>query len=575
MAKLPILITLGIAALGCTAESPDLVIVSGTVVDVAGGGLLPSQDLWVEDGSISYIGPSGERAVPRGTRTVDASDRFLLPGLTDAHVHLDHVDELELYLSQGVTTVFNLRGLPRHLEWRDAIARGERDGPTIYTTGDYIDGYPPFMQPMLSVETAEDAEAAVRRQDAAGYDMIKVYIRLGLDQLRAIGRTADELGLPVVGHSSENYTLQELIDAGQVNVAHGADLMRWYLDGSDDEAGIDRMVETLRGTATTVTSNLSFTAGLIRQAEDLDGMLSERIARALPAAILQPFRRANNRYISRGIEWVPDVKARFEKEKRFARDLHAAGVTLLAGTDASTAGVLPGTSLHLEVELMVEAGLSPLDALRAATLAPGRFVAEHVDAGERFGQLAEGYRADIVVLDRDPLEDPIVLDRISGVVARGRWFDRATLDAKLDELAARSRSLTPRVIEIEDGIKSGDLAAARAAFDTARARDPGAILFSQYVPFFIGYSYLYGDDGYNPDSSRRAAALTLYEMYAETYPEFHSSHYMLALAREANGDEAGAIESLERALAIHPSYPDARRKLEELRKRTGTPGPSV
>ena len=556
-------------AIGCAPDREnvrfDLVLLGGNVIDVASGETLRNRDIWIIGDRIDSITPGGEKKVPQGTETIDVRNHYVVPGLVDAHVHLDHVDELELYTALGVTTVFNMRGLPRHLEWRDAIARGELDGPTIYTAGDYMDGYPPYMQPLMSFDNPEEAAISVREQRDAGYDMIKVYARLTLEQLEAITAAADEVGLPVVGHCSGNYSLEELVAAGQLNVAHSQDMLRWYVDENYDPAQLAQIVETLGASSTTVTANLSWTAGLIRQAEDLEGLVAESVARSLPPAILQPFRRANNRYVRRGIDWLPDVKARLKVQNGLIRDLHAAGVPLLAGSDASTSGVLPGTSLILEIELLVDAGLSPLDALRAATLAPGRFVNAYIDPDARFGKVAEGYRADLLVLAADPLEDVSRLRDAAGVVVRGRWSDRDNLDARLAALAQTSRDLTPRVIEIEDAIKSGDLAAARRAFDAGRALQPGAILFSQYVPFFIGYGYLYGEEGYSTDPENLAAALTLYEMYAETYPSFHSAHYMLALAQEANGDVKGAIESLEASLAIHPYSPDARQKLAELK----------
>ncbi|MBT8400775.1 MAG: amidohydrolase family protein, partial [Rhodothermia bacterium] len=560
-------------ALGCTSDREiarfDLVVRGGNVIDVASGATLRDHDIWIVDDRIDSITPGGEKRVPPGTKTIDVRGHYVVPGLVDAHVHLDHVGELELYTALGVTTVFNMRGLPRHLEWRDAIERGELDGPTIYTAGDYMDGYPPYMQPLMSFDNPEEAAISVREQRDAGYDMVKVYTRLTLEQLEAITATADEVGLPVVGHGSGNYSLEELVAAGQLNVAHSQDLLRWYVDENYDPAQLAQIVATLGASSTTVTANLSWTAGLIRQAEDLEGLVAEPVARSLPPAILQPFRRANNRYVRRGIDWLPDVKARLEVQNGLIRDLHAAGVPLLAGSDASTSGVLPGTSLILEIELLVDAGLSPLDALRAATLAPGRFVDAYVDPDARFGKIAEGYRADLLVLAADPLEDVSRLGDAVGVIVRGRWLDRENLDARLAALEQMSRDLTPRVIEIEDGIKSGDLVTARRAFDDARALEPGAILFSQYVPFFIGYGYLYGEEGYSTDPESLEAALTLYKMYVETYPSFHSAHYMLALAHEANGDIEGAIESLEASLAIHPYSPDARQKLGELTSTTG------
>ncbi len=550
---------------GChpSAPPPDLVLRGGTVVDVVTGETAESQDVWIRGERIDHIGGSGERRVPAGVEIVDVAGRYLIPGLVDAHVHLDHVDELPLYLARGVTTVFNLRGVPHHLEWRDAVARGDRVGPTIYTCGDYLDGNPPYMEPMLSLDSPEDAAAAVRAQHAAGYDMVKVYTQLSLEQLQAIGQAARELGMPVVGHGSGNYSLDEMIGAGQVNLAHGNDLVRWW-GNEEEDRGVPAIVETLRGKPLTITANLAWDQGLLRQAENLERLVADPIARALPAAILQPFRRANNRYVRRGTDWAPDVRDRLEANKLMMRQLHEAGVTLLAGSDASTAGVLPGDSLLAEVVLLAEAGLSPLDALRAATLAPGDFVAERIDTRELFGRIAEGYRADILVLKGNPLERITDIADQAGVVGRGRWFDRDALDARLAELTATSERVTPQVIAIEDGIKSGDLEAARAAFDRLRAEDPQEIPFSQYTPFFIGYAYLYGDDGYSSDPQRLDAALTLYEMYAETYPDYHSAHYMLALARDANGDDEGAIAALRRALEIHPAYPNAREKLAAL-----------
>jgi imidazolonepropionase-like amidohydrolase len=562
--KFPILILLTLI-FGCQRSVPpaDLILRGGNVVDVVTGETTLDQDIWIFGERIDYIGPSGERRVPSGVEIVDVAGHYLIPGLVDAHVHLDHVDELPLYLIRGITTVFNLRGVPRHLEWRDAVARGDLLGPTIYTCGDYLSGNPPYMEPLLSLDSPEDAAAAVRAQHAAGYDMIKVYTRLSLEQLQAIGQAARKVGMPVVGHGGENYSLQEMIDAGQVNLAHGNDLVRWW-GNEEQDRGVPAILEALRGKTLTITANLAWDQGLLRQAEDLEGLVVDPIAEALPAAILQPFRRANNRYVRRGTDWVPDVRDRLEANKMLMRQLHEAGVTLLAGSDASTAGVLPGNSLLNEVVLLAEAGLSPLDALRAATLAPGDFVAEQIDTRELFGRIAKEHRADILVLKSNPLERIANITDQAGVVSRGQWLDRDVLDAKLAELTAKSRRVTPQVIAIEDGIKSGDLLAARAAFDSLRAADPEEIAFAQYMPFFIGYSYLYGDEGYNSDPQRLSAALTLYEMYAQTYPDYHSAHYLLALAREANGDEEGAIAALKRALEIHPTYPNAREKLAAL-----------
>lgn len=562
-----ILLTIVLAA--CSRETsvePGLAITGVHVIPMgegAGEPVLPDRTVLIRGDRIVAVGPAGRTPIPEGARRIDGTGRFLIPGLADMHVHVDHPSELGLYPAYGVTTVLNMRGLAKHLDWRDEIARGERFGPTLLTAGDYMDGYPPMMQPMMAFDSAEEAAAAVRRQQAAGYDFIKVYTRLEEDQFSAIAEAAAAAGIAVVGHASGNYPLETLVD-GQVNVAHGEDLIRWYWERDRSEASMDEIVATLSGSGTTVTANLNFSRSLIRQKEDLEGLLEQDEARYLHPAIFQPFRRINNRYARRDDAWLGRVRDQQELKKTLMGKLAEAGVPLLAGTDASTAGVFPGRGLYEELEELVDAGLTAFQALAAATREPGRFVERHRPGGAPFGQVAEGYRADLVLLEADPLKDIRNVAAVSGVVLRGRFLDADELKDGLEQQAEAHRPLAQAVEALEQHVYAGRIEEARALFDEVRAEDPDAILFSQYVPFFVGYGFLYGEDGFNPDPRRREVALGLYRMYAETYPEFHSAHYQLGLAWQANDNAAEAIASFERALELHPAYPDARRKLDEL-----------
>ncbi len=550
----------------CSGEPPRGTLLRDvTVVNLDNGELVPDQSIRVEDGRITAIGPTreiGETAV----EVIEGSGRYVLPGLIDAHVHVDHPDELTLYPAYGVTSTLVLRGVPHHLLWRDEIRAGTRFGPGLYLTGDYLDGYPAWMEPMVALDGVEPARAAVRRQVEAGYDFIKVFTRLTAEQLSAITEEARAQGVCVVGHGGQKYDLDHLIASGQANLAHGQDLIRWYLKDYEDEEGIQRVVAQLGAADLTVTPNLAFTDAMIRQGQDLETILATDEARRLHPSILQPFRRANNRYVKDADEWVPSVQERFEIEKRITRMLHEAGVLLLAGTDASTAAVFPGDSLPTEVELLVEAGLTPVDALRVATVNVGAFFERCLGPEVRVGRLAEGYEADLLLMDRNPLEDVTALRELSGVMLDGRWYSRAELDSKLEALEQDYVALSEEVISLEQSLFSGDAATAREIFDRVRQERPGEFVFSQYVPFFVGYGFLYGEEGFSTDPERLATALALYEMYAETYPDYHSAHYMLALARRANGDLDGARASLQTALAIHPGYVNAREQLEELEK---------
>ena len=530
-----------------------------TVVDPGSGAGTPNRTVLIDGGAIVSIEEASEP--PAALEVVEGRGRFLMPGLIDAHVHVDHPDELALYPARGVTGILVLRGLPKHLAWRAEIARGERFGPRLRTTGDYLDGDPATMRPMTSLSSVPDARAVVADQVAAGYDFIKVYTRLSAEQLAAIVETAGEAGVCAVGHGGRNYPLEHLVSAGQANIAHGQDLVRWYMEDRDDPAELEAVVAALAGSGTTVTPNLSWTDGLIAQGADLEELLGRADASTLHPAVFQPFRRENNRFAGSADEWLEDVRARFEVEKELTLRLHEAGVELLAGTDASTAGVYPGSSLHRELELLVAAGLSPAQALTAATAAPGRLFARCAGADPRTGTVAAGAPADLVLVKGNPLADIRATREVEGVVLAGEWHPRESLDARLDRLATDYAALGPEVVELEKRLFGGEAGAARELFDQVRERRPGEILFSQYVPFFVGYGFLYGPDGYSEDPDRLAVALNLYEIYAETYPEFHSSHYQLGLAEEANGLVERAAESFRQTLAIHPYHREAQEAL--------------
>ncbi len=569
---LPIALVLGCSPAVPEEGPPPLAITGVDVIPMSGPSILPSQTVVVREGRIAALGPASTTPIPAAAVRIDGAGKFLIPGLADMHVHVDHESELDLYPAYGVTTVVNLRGLPRHLEWRDRIAREHLGRPTLLTAGDYMDGYPPFMQPMMSFDDAEAAAAAVVRQKEAGYDFVKVYTRLDAGQFGAIGRAAREAGIPVVGHGSGNYPLEELI-RWQANISHSDDLIRWYWDPDRPEESLEGIVRTLEPSSTTVTANLNFSRSLIRQHQDLDSVLAQPEARFLHPAVFQPFRRENNRYARRDGAWLGRVREQFALKRKLIGKLSEAGVVVLAGTDASTAGVYPGFSLHEELEELVAAGLTPLQALAAATRDPGRFVQRHLpEGGPPFGQIVEGYRADLVLLERNPLERIEHASSVAGVVMRGEWHSGAELRQRLERLSESFRELDPAVRQLERLIADGRIEEARTLFDETRRRQPGAILFSQYVPFFIGYGFLYGQEGYHPDPRRREVALGLYRMYAQTYPEFHSAHYLLAKAHQANGNGDEALAAVRRALRIHPAYPDARKLLEELTRNVDAGG---
>ncbi|MEM7048148.1 MAG: amidohydrolase family protein [Acidobacteriota bacterium] len=565
-----LLLALAGLLLGCPADERGAEVEDPGIAFV-GVSVLAPNDRWLDDQTllvrgavITALGARDEVAIPDGVEVISGEGRYVVPGLVDSHVHLDDPSELDIYPTYGITTVVNLRGVGRHLRWRDEIARGERFGPRLVTAGDYLDGDPPWMEPMTSVTTPEDAAQVVREQKQAGYDLVKVYSQLSTDQLRAITAAAREVGTVVVGHASNNYDLETLIAAGQSNVAHGQQLLRWYLPESPSDAEIDTVARQLAAGGVSVTPNLSWTLGLLRQGEDLAALLEEPDAGWLHPAVLQPWRPGFNRYIRDAETWVPDVRQRFEIEKRLVSALHQAGVTLLAGTDASTSGVYPGASLHDELLLLEEAGLTPAQALATATRNPGELLHRWLPQGPRSGEISVGMQADLLLVEGDPLADLGRLRRPAGTMLAGRWHPRSDLEARRQQLVDRFAILGPVVEELESALFAGDVAAARPIFDAWRRDHPQEQLFAQYPLFFASYRFLYGADGFQTEPKPLETALELYRMYAETYPEYHSSHYLLGEVYRALGRDQAAASAYREALRLHPLHPRASAALEEI-----------
>ena len=371
----------------------------------------------------AYCWMPSTNALPRrpSIRVIDGAGRYLVPGLTDAHVHLE-LDErrwLPVFLSYGVTSVFNLRGEPRHLALRRDVAEGRAVGPTIYTSGPYVN--------LPDIQTASDAARAAAEQKAAGYDFIKIHGNLSPNTYRALADTARRLEVALIGHAPRNLPFDSLIANRQNMVAHAEELLYTHFR-NPDTTGLGALGPRMREANIWLTPNLvayTLIARQIGRSAVIDSMLAFPDARMLDSAMIR-FWRAGM-YTNRAIETAPG----YERNRRFlvlvTNALRQAGVPMLAGTDTPLPGLYPGRSLHDELDLLVDAGFSTYDALAAATVSPGRFISQRVRGSARFGTIEVGVRADLLLVDRNPFDDLSVLRAPSGVMAAGRWFDRAEL----------------------------------------------------------------------------------------------------------------------------------------------------
>lgn len=451
----------------CAPDAPDadLVIRGASVLDVATGTLAAPQDLFIAGDRITLIAAAGELEPRAETRVVEAEGRTVIPGLWDAHVHSAAATDwhFPLLLAHGVTSVRNLHtSLPDPLGAVDSIAQavstGSLLGPRFLANGPLIDDVPSIQPGAVEVADAAAARAAVDSLADAGARFIKVYDNLSPELFRVVVEQAASRGLPVDGHLPLGVTAQEAAAAGMRTIEHGMALTLGC--STDAEAITAERVAQLEGPPLPFPQNMMAWFGLVARANaTADPGLCLQAARALADAgvavtptlvngrsMLDPFETMASDDADALLpaalraEWQAQAGSPEEQgflatmgpvaeagERDFAV-LREAGVTLLAGTDIGNAYLVPGRSVHHELALMVELGLSPIEALRTATLHPARVFG----MADSLGMVETGYLADLVLLEGNPADDIAQVGRVIGVVRAGRWLDRSELDAAVE-----------------------------------------------------------------------------------------------------------------------------------------------
>jgi len=408
-----------------------LAFVDVNVLPMDGETVLRRQVVIVEGGFIRRIGPVGELEPPVGAQVINGDGvRYLVPGLTDAHVHLPEGAEnwLSLFVANGVTTVFNLEGDDSHLALRERIRAGKVVGPTLYTSGPFTN------EP--EVHTRADAVAAVNDQKDRGYDFVKIHGDLSAETFAALVEAGRTKGIPVLGHAPRNLPFSAVIENRQVSIAHAEELIYTHFT-SLDTRDLDRVAASMAQAGTWLTPTLSSFGNIASQwgtNEGLDAGLNNDLARYVPDEMIEAWSDSNP-YTPRDPNSRARIDAMFEFQHSLIRSFHRAGVPMLTGTDTPLPVLVPGFSLHDEIDALSKTGLSRYEALAAATRNAGRFVRQYVDDTAAFGTVTVGGRADLLLLEEDPLTDLARLRHPLGVMLRGRWFPRAELDQMLAKAA--------------------------------------------------------------------------------------------------------------------------------------------
>ncbi len=457
---LAMLASLATSALAqATAATQAVAFVDVNVIPMDRERVLERQTVVVRDGRIAEMGPSASIAVPAGALRIDARGKYLIPGLAEMHAHIPGANASEqamrdlmfLYVANGVTTIRGMLGAPNQLDLRKKTASGDILGPTIYVGAPSLNGQ--------SAASAATARALVREHKAAGYDLLKLHPGLTREVYDAIAETAREVGITFGGHVSQGVGIEHTIATRQSTVDH----LDGYLEGSlpdsirrgmetgaipfgvvvrsVDDARLRDLARRTReaGVWNVPTAYLWESFFSAEAPEDMARRPEMRYAS--PQAVTAWTNQKRNRMQQDAQNNVSpdDAKAYLAARRRILKALGDAGAPLLMGTDSPQMFNVPGFALHREIGLMVEAGLTPYQVLESGTRNVATYAERDLKLDGRFGTVAVGNRADLMLLDGNPLTDIANVSRRSGVMVRGRWVSGQEIERGLEEIAGRLR----------------------------------------------------------------------------------------------------------------------------------------
>lgn len=446
----------------CKKPVNSLAITHVMVIDVTSAPPSPDQTVLVEKEKIVAVGPSGSVAIPSGVKIVDGSGKFLIPGLADMHVHLTGSGEpdgsrkfiLPLLVANGITTVRDMGGyLDSLLPLRKEIAEGRLTGPRMVIAGPYLDGNPPSFQPAIVVRNRNEADEALQSLKKRGIDFVKVQSNLSRDAYFAVAAAAKQQNISFVGHVPDRITASEAAAAGQKSIEHLTGELRACSTNEPDL--IRTQFQDSSGTGQTAWQRVLLDSYSDQKAAELIAKFREQNTWQTPTLILLrdvAFSSGNSglpsnphvKYVPRKLlaiwqEGYEQARGGATRDQAFVRStlleksfglvglMQKGGVKVLAGTDTAAPYIFPGFSLHEELALLVKAGLTPTEALRAATRNP----AEFLGTLDSQGAIAVGQNADLVLLDANPLDNIYNTQQIRAVILRGSLLDRAALNQLL------------------------------------------------------------------------------------------------------------------------------------------------
>lgn len=443
-------------------------------------GLKENQTIIIKEGKIYQVTPSQELDLSKMNTIIDGTGKFMIPGLWDAHIHFAYIEEmaprmLDLFLVNGITSVRDTGGeIDFVKKWKDKSLANPTNAPRVMIAGPLLDGLPNVYDgsdsghPPLSVglKSVEDVTDKINELDSLGVDLLKAYEMLSPEQFGMVIQLGREKGLKVTGHVPLSMDVISASNAGlnsmehlrnlELSCASNADSLllqrqNFLVSGKGDKGGV------LRSRIHKEQRKIAIANYDENKAKEVLNVLAKNQTWQIPTLALSTAHttryyadsdwQESFKYLPESIEqqWKSNIEGILENEvpsfniqySKWIFDMvgkiHDSGIEIMAGTDCPISFLTPGRSLHHELAVLVEAGLSPLDAIKAATINP----AKYFNIEDELGTIKKDKWADLVILDANPLEDINNTRRINAVVKQGKYFDRNELDQILERLSEK------------------------------------------------------------------------------------------------------------------------------------------
>jgi imidazolonepropionase-like amidohydrolase len=409
--------------------------------------VMANQDVVIKNGRITAIGNTGKIQYDKNAVVIDARGKYLIPGLAEMHAHIPPVNDLEpmkdalmLFALNGVTTIRGMLGHPRHIELRSKIQSGEIFGPRFYTSGPSFNGN--------SVKDTAGGAAMVRQQKKAGYDFLKLHPGLTKETFSAVAKTAKELAIPFAGHVSFDVGVWRAIDAGYATIDHldgfveslvpridtitesQNGLFAMFSAGQADVTRIPKLMTALREGKIWVVPTQALAERWIAPGKDPDLLSQEPEMKYMAPGTLNGWVNTKKALMSNPKYNAAAVNRFIALRRKLIYECNKNGVGLLLGSDAPQVFDVPGFSIHHELKYLVDAGLTPYEALRTGTTNVGKFYNRPDD----MGVIKTGAFSDLILLNGNPLKDINQTKNIEGVMLGNHWLSKAYIDKELEKL---------------------------------------------------------------------------------------------------------------------------------------------